>query len=141
MKKQFKLIIMVLFFVSIYSGCGIKGGTGTGMFEKNSDKITISTSDGTKFDITDENVMDKIRNMCKNCDWTDVPREEQSDGECEIWIDFNNDWAVIGMYKDKDYGNLEKTKEEIGHPKYLPKGLNQYVKKLIEESKKYLIEG
>ena len=102
-----------------------------------SDKITINTSDGTEFDITDKNVMNKIRNMCKNYDWTDVPKNEQLYGSCEIWIDFNNDWAVIGMYKDKDYGNLEKTKEKIGTPKYLPKGLNKYVKELIKDNENY----
>lgn len=115
------------------SGCGIKGGVGTGMFEMNSDKITITTSDGAEIDITDENVMKKIRDMCKSYNWTEVPKDDQLDGSCELWIDFNNDWAIIGMYKDKDYGNLEKTKEKIGTPMYLPKGLNKYVQKLIQE--------
>lgn len=135
LKRQYKLIIIALLWVVVFSSCSIKGGPGTGMFEKNSNKITISTSDGTEFDITDKNVMNKIRNMCKNYDWTDVPQSEQLYGSCEIWIDFNNDWAVIGMYKDKDYGNLEKTKQKIGTPKYLPKGLNQYIKELIKEYK------
>ena len=127
---------MVAFLVIIFSGCGARGGPGTGMFENNSDKITINTSDGTKLDITDKEEMDKIRNMCKNNDWQDVPKDKQLNGSCDIWIDFNNDWAVISMYKDKDYGNLEKTKEKIGIPKYLPKGFNQYIQELIKENEK-----
>jgi hypothetical protein len=106
------------------------------MFEMNSDKITITTSDGIEFDITDENAMKEIRDICKNCDWKVVPKKDQLDGLCEIWIDFNNDWAVIGMYKDKDYGNLEEAKEKIGTPMYLPEGLNKYIRKLISENAK-----
>ena len=137
-KGKCKLALITILLAVLVSSCTIKGGpgTGTGMFEMNSDKITISTSDGIKFDINDENIMKEIRNMCKNYNWTEVPEEEQLDGTCEIWIDFNNDWAVIGMYKNKDYGNLEKTKEKTGTPKYLPKGLNKYVQKLIQENGK-----
>jgi len=116
------------------SSCGTKGGRGTGMFEMNSDKITISTSDGAKIDIIDKAEIKKIRNLCINYNWKEVPKEKQLDGTCDIWIDFNNNWAIIGMYKDKDYGNLEKTKEKIGTPMYLPKGLNKYIQKLLEKT-------
>lgn len=131
--KKILILIAVLLTVTV-GGCSIKGGPGTGMFEMNSDKITISTSVGIEFDITDKNTMKKIRDMCKSYNWTEVPKEKQINDECEIWIDFNNNWAVIGMYKDKDYGNLEKTKEKIGTPMYLPKGLNKYIQELIQEN-------
>ena len=105
----------------------------------NTDKITIHydvpSPDEKFFEITDENVIKEITSICSNGTFKRVPRSELLEGLCTIFIDFNNG-TVVGLYDDIDYGYIGKEIDIIGGGAvYLPKGLNAYINKLIEENR------
>lgn len=109
------LIIIVSFLIVSMTGCQKiqqrKGGEGTGMFDfPEVSTITISTKEGKTVKISDPKIIKEIQSLCrKESTWSEV--EEMKDKTCDIWVDFNNTRAVIGMCSDGSYGNLQNKKQ------------------------------
>ena len=106
----FALIIICFIVISVICIKASKptGGEGTGMFELPAvSKITLSTLDGKIVDITNINTIHKIQELCKKDNaFYGFDETEMNNWSCDIWIDFNNTRAVIGMCSSGTYGNL-----------------------------------
>jgi len=100
------------------------------------DEITIyhgSLEKEKSFNITEQETIDYIKNICENFQFKKVLKEDMLEGMCTIFIDFNNG-TVIGMYTSEDYGNIEKRKKTVGTAVYLPPNFNAYISELIENN-------
>ncbi len=95
------------------------------------DKITISLSDGSTFDITEKEMLGRIQKYCNDGLFRPVSDENKIDGSCGIWVDFNNG-TIIGMFLTRDYGYVGDTKQYIGDACYLPSGFNEFIRNLIK---------
>lgn len=124
-------IVVVIFLVVIsvivqYKNTN-KGGSGSGMFEKNSDKISIYI-DGelTKELIGKEN--DKVIEKLKAYKWTDNSIEDTNkaiDDSFNIVFDFNNDWCKIYLHTDDTRCFVNNNEYEIS------KDLQKYLLNII----------
>lgn len=125
MKNRCIPLLLVLLLVS---GCGQnKGGSGTGMFEyPNQEAITI-TYHGEVLQVTNQDKMQEIINLCKEYDWEECDAVSYTKEDCNIWIDFNTDRAVIGFVSDSSNGVLNNT------PIKIPSSLIDIVNSLIDD--------
>lgn len=94
-------------------------------------KITISLSDGSSFDVEDKEMLGRIQKFCNDGLFRPVDDDNRIDGSCGIWIDFNNG-TIIGMFLTRDYGYVGDTKQYIGDASYLPSGFNEFIRNLIK---------
>lgn len=104
-------------------------------------KITITLADGTEVIIDTKETVNRISRLCNDGLFRTVPDENKVDGNCEIWIDFNNG-TIIGMFLNRDYGYVGNSKQYIGESMYLPNGLNEFIKNIISQNATYVeIQG
>lgn len=75
-----------------------------------------------------------IKAACDPAKYKKVEDENELEGNNGIWVDFHNG-TVIGMYPDKDYGNVGATMETTGPGSCyeLPKELRKQVISLLEK--------
>ncbi len=102
----------------------VKGGEGTGMFEyPKPEKISISQEGKDTIEIKDEKIIANIVSQC-SISWeiANVPQGEHA----EIWVDFHNGRAMLGISEDGTYaaiGNSRQTPLEFK----MPKALYEYI--------------
>lgn len=87
------LIIAGVIMMYMFTSHKMKGGNKTGMFEKNSDSISIYFEERMILNIVGEN-QEQLVQYLKKIDLTDY-EEKEKDDTYQYKIDCNNNWGVI----------------------------------------------
>lgn len=127
-KNKIKYIVGIIILIGIIAiiAAGLeneirnkpKDGEGTGMFEKNSKKITVYI-DGKKVKEFKGSNKDKIADKLKNYNWTGGEENiNVSKTDFNIVLDFNNDWCKLYMRKEDKKCILNDSEYELSDDIY-----------------------